>query len=385
MNTKLLLADDLGYYQVGDQIFTHKISALSTATQSNTYPTWHYHSNVYSKLNWQQDLDISLDQVYQMRARQLREQYDHLVLSFSGGSDSWTALKAFIDSGTHLDEIFVRYPFRAGMQHHQVSYDLSASNSLSEWELTVKPMLTNIANQLPNTIITIEDYTNNIENLTMSEQDWTHMNDWLNPTWFLKINMATEREIKIANQGKRSAFIVGIDKPQLWYQDGTVYCVFLDKMTASQRRPTVCDVNRTTELFYWTPNLPEITVIQSRLIYYKLKENPQLASLIDISKPHDSNNKRIWDQLVREIIYPQYVKLNAFQTYKPTSSVYDESESWVFDCKDLAWLKSWRHSMNSVFSNIDPKFFETRNDIVHGFIGFFDGMYPVGEIEMEEY
>jgi hypothetical protein len=232
-------------------------------------------------------------------------------------------------------------------------------------------------------VITIEDYTNNIENLTMSEQDWAHMNDWLNPTWFLKINMATEQETKIANKGKRSAFIVGIDKPQLWYQDGIVYCVFLDKMTASQRRPTVRDVNRTTELFYWTPNLPEITLLQARSIYHKLKENPQLVSLIDISKPHNPNNKRIWDQVVREIIYPQYVKLNAFQTHKPTSSVYDESESWVFDCKDLAWLASWKQSMNSVFSNIDPKFFETRNNVVHGFVGFFDGMYPVGNIEIE--
>jgi hypothetical protein len=39
--------------------------------------------------------------------------------------------------------------------------------------------------------------------------------------------------------------------------------------------------------------------------------------------------------------------------------------------------------MNSVFLNIDPKFVETRNNIVHGFIGFFDGMYPVGNIETE--
>lgn len=383
MNNNLNLADDLGYYCVGDQTFTHKISALVAATKTDTYPTWHYHSDVYSKINWQQDLDISLDQIYQMRAQQLRDQYDHLVLSFSGGSDSWTAVKAFIDSGTHLDEIFVRYPFRAGMKHHVVSRDLSASNSLSEWELTVKPMLTEIANQLPNTLITIEDYTTDIEKLTMSEEDWVHMNDWLNPTWFLKINMATAKEIKIARCGKRSAFIVGVDKPQLWYRDNTLYCVFLDKMTASQRRPLVRDVNRTTELFYWTPNMPEITLLQSRAIYQMLKQKPHLTSLIDISKPHNPDNKRIWDQVVREIIYDQYVKLNAFQTYKPTSSIYDESESWIFNCNDLEWLQSWKHSMNSIFANIDSKFFEKRNNVVHGFIGFFDGMYPIGQIGNE--
>jgi len=50
----------------------------------------------------------SLDFLYALRARQLREKYDYLVLYFSGGADSTNILKTFIDNNIFLDEIVMQ-------------------------------------------------------------------------------------------------------------------------------------------------------------------------------------------------------------------------------------------------------------------------------------
>ena len=110
-----------GFYTVGSTVFVHKISALIEATRTNQMPTWHFHYNTYKKLPWQQEYHEPLTMVYQRRAKQLRDKYDHLTLCFSGGSDSWTALKAFLDSRTHLDELYVRWPLAATKGRYVVS------------------------------------------------------------------------------------------------------------------------------------------------------------------------------------------------------------------------------------------------------------------------
>ena len=113
-----------GYYQVGDSIFDLKIPALLAASRAGISPTWHYHHDVYQKQDWTGPIKSSLDEIYQKRAKQLRSKYDYIVLSFSGGSDSWTVLDAFRSSNTHLDEVFVRWPKKAT----ENLYSVDASN-----------------------------------------------------------------------------------------------------------------------------------------------------------------------------------------------------------------------------------------------------------------
>ena len=175
-----------GYYQVGAEIYTHKISALMSSSKGNNSPEWHFHNDVYEKLNWQADSKFTLNELYQARAKQLREKYDYLVLSFSGGSDSWTALQAFIDSGTHLDEIFVRWPMSATCGKYAVNTNTHASNILSEWTLTIQPMLAKYQNLLSNTKITVHDWSSDLLNNELSDQDWMLTQDYLNPGSFLK-------------------------------------------------------------------------------------------------------------------------------------------------------------------------------------------------------
>lgn len=368
---------NLGYYKVADEIFYHKISALLSAKQKNTRPTWHFHDEVYRKQDWTKDITESLNDVYRRRAKQLREKYDYLVLSFSGGSDSWTALKAFIDSNTYLDEIFVRWPLKATQGRYQANtQDLHPSNILSEWDFTVLPMLKEIEKIIPQTKITIYDWSDDLIDMEICDDHWSMIDDYLNPGYVPKIRKYSDNEQKIIDAGKVSAMIFGQDKPQMFYKDHGIYCFFLDKL-ANRRIP---GHNRVSELFYWTPDMPEITINQSRRIFRFLESNTQYLGLIDKSNPYHPNDKFVWDQIVRPIIYPDYCRMRTFQAKKSGHSIYDEIDDWMLEHSNLRFMQSWLSGVNNVLQSIGDSFLDRRDGDVTGLNGFVDGVYFLGKI-----
>jgi len=371
-----------GFYKVGSEIFTHKASALVRATQLGVTPTWHFHNEIYSKLNWQDDVPFSLDYFYQQRARQLRNKYEYLILSFSGGSDSWTVLKAFIDSNTHIDEIFIRWPIEATYKKYNTGTSDHPSNVINEWELTILPMINKYKELLPNTKFEIQDWSDQILNAELTDNDWFYAQDHLNPGVYFKVNAIGKSELDAINAGKNTAIIFGIDKPQVWYDNGKVFCYFLDKLANTNPQNSF---KRTCELFYWTPDMPELVLAQSREIFRYLQANPDALKLINRNIPFTQQRKQTWDTLVRYIIYNDYTKLSAFQTKKASSCIYDEADTWMWDIKssDFKYLKSWEYGVKNVLKSINECYIQRINGQPIGFTGFVDGMYCLGSIDTE--
>ena len=369
-----------GFYRVGVEIITHKASALIRAKQLGVVPTWHFHPEIYSKLNWEQDLSVSLDFIYQERARQLREKYEYLILSFSGGSDSWTALKAFVDSGTHIDEVFVRWPITATYKKFNMGNSDDPKNILSEWELTILPMINKYKDLLPHTKFVIQDWSDLLLTTELSDNDWLNVQDCINPGVHFKHHAIGESELDAMMAGKNTAIIFGSDKPQLWYDNGKVYCYFLDKLSHVHPNNSF---KRTSELFYWTPDFPKLVLAQCREIFRYLQMNPKALQLINRSKPYSPEQKHLWDTIVRTIIYNDYTKLNVFQARKPTSAIHDESDAFMWAMPDLKFLQSWEYGLKNVLSSIDEKYIHKNNGVVSGFTGFIDGMYCLGAISPE--
>jgi hypothetical protein len=370
-----------GYYQVGAEIYTHKISALINAQKKNVFPTWHFHNKIYEKLNWQENSQFTLDEIYQARAKQLREKYDYLVLSFSGGSDSWTALQAFIDSGTHLDEIFVRWPVAATAgKYATTDKNTHASNILSEWELTILPMLNQYQQLLPRTKITIHDWSKDLLSREVTDCDWMLTQDYLNPGSFLKFQSISGSELQAIDRGIKTAIIFGTDKPQLYYKDGQVFCYFLDKLANSHAYSTL---NRVSELFYWTPDMPEITHAQARELFNYLEHNTIALRLINRDIPYDPVNKHIWNDISRSIIYQKYTQLSTFQAKKSYTNVLDEVDSWMADIKDYRYVQSWKSGLTNVLESVGSKFIEKKHNEVTGVVGFVSGDYCLGSITVD--
>lgn len=368
-----------GYYQVGSHRYAHKISALLKSAETDIHPTWHFHSDVFSKIDWTQDIPVPLTMLYQQRALQLRQKYDYLVLSFSGGSDSWTALKAFHDAGTYVDEIFFLWPLKRMENRYTVSTDTAETNIFSEWDLTIKPMLKEIERTMPKTKITVYDWSDDVERITYTS-DFAYQVDDL---WSLARPLRNQVHLHPttnSSQVGKVGVIFGVDKPQMTYRDGNVYCYFLDKLCHTKSLPD--ELGWGTEFFYWTPDVPEVTVAQARVIFNFLKQNTEHLALIDCKIPYSRDRKSIWDSLVRTLIYSEYSRLGFFQSEKPRSINNLAMDLLVFRDQDSWLIQGWRSEVKNLFTGIPEKFIEHRPSGPE-LVGFVDGMYNLGGIPNE--
>ena len=149
----------LGYYTVGDQRHYVKPQALIAATQTGHFPEWNFNREVFDHYAWHEEPVIELQDLYRMRAQQLRDRYDYIRLEVSGGGDSATAAYSFINNGIHLDEVVFRYPKTGEKNVTDDPFNTKPENTLSEWRYAAQPLLQWIATHAPRTRITVHDYS----------------------------------------------------------------------------------------------------------------------------------------------------------------------------------------------------------------------------------
>ena len=107
-----------GVYTCNGRPFFNKLEAILEANQSGRHIEWDYHDSIFGTASWDLDPPVALEELYRQRALQLREAYDHLVLFYSGGVDSWYILKTFIKNKIKLDEIYMFGAFEAEEQEY---------------------------------------------------------------------------------------------------------------------------------------------------------------------------------------------------------------------------------------------------------------------------
>ena len=103
--------DKFGYYTVGDLKTYSKLEAVEWQQRFGHFPEWNFNKVVFDACDWQQEPAIDLWELYKARARQIRDSYDHVVIFYSGGSDSHNLLSAWIDAGLKIDEILTYWNY----------------------------------------------------------------------------------------------------------------------------------------------------------------------------------------------------------------------------------------------------------------------------------
>lgn len=360
----------LGYYKVGDKTFYSKPEAYIYATQVNIEPSWHFNSVEFAKADWETDPELSLREIYRLRAQQLRDKYDWIRIEASGGGDSTTAIFSFLLNGIHLDEIVFRYPKQLDKDVSNDPFNTKPENTLSEWEFAAKPLMDWIKVNYPQTQVTFHDYSDEVMGSDyMQDESWIFTTrDWFQPGHGAKHNnFALKQHRELADSGKRIGVVYGIDKPKVVLINNHWYTYFID-VFANHANPIVEDyTNITTELFYWTPDLPEIVIKQSHMIksWFDQPQNQSLKNLVDypVSNP---NLRTTYEGIAKSIIYPDYDQ-QTWQTSKPTSSFYNEMDHWFHvNLKDTKLYSAWESGLAFIVDKIDPKLLQ------------FQGNRPVG-------
>jgi hypothetical protein len=385
--------DKTGYYVVKDKIFRHKIYAMQEATRLKLGAEgikWIFNDNVYDAQNWKNTPNISLLELYRLRAQQLRDKYSYLILSFSGGGDSTNILDSFVLNSIHLDEVIVGWPRSQTAGKYTPTLSTDAKNFLSEWDYLIEPKLKWLRSMSPRTKITIVDPYDNMRSSEPTE-DLVSVTARHNYIGYLRYKAIDKELLDRQKKYKNCAMITGINPPMIARINRHLMSYFYDPITSMYASDyTENELYRNIEFFYWTPDMPEIPIIQSHALLDDLNSNPGLVNLVPVwelktakGRPgwvkHSNEDTRRW---MKRVLYPTYNSLS-LQVDKNTSPILKpEWFSWFYDNPHSTEIAQPHYSaIKSVQNLIDPCFLHSNNNEMHDYLPYRSKFYYVGDLK----
>ena len=264
--------DHHGFYTVGPVRTYSKLEAIEHSVRLRQPISWDYNRAVFGSVDWTQEPPGSLDLYYQQRAQQLREHYDYLVLFYSGGSDSHNALMSFVTNNIFVDEIVQWHQLealRGDRSHNANAEQFATSIPITQTLLATNPTYRHTVHRL----IDFTQYKAEIfTDQKILDRWWYVNNDFQTPHAhaITEIKNLYPAYRQLSDSGKSVAFIWGTEKPNFRVdQHNRLHCGFADISISpfvGVDRKIANNPGDHDEMFYWTPDLPELIVKQAHVV-----------------------------------------------------------------------------------------------------------------------
>lgn len=381
-----------GLYQVADKFFYSKYRAMTHSTDIKQPVKWHFNNSQFDAVDWQTRLGGDIRTLYAARARQLREKYDYLIMAWSGGGDSHQALLSFLLNDIRLDEIMVAFPFTEADKHHKADPNATgAENFLSEWQLTMKPLLDAVRMRWPDIKITLADMKWAIELGSDPEQEILYSNTAM-PAFFTGHGRWRAFEsvwAQRATEHKNICTIFGVGSVHVERFDSWLATGFADQWCI-WRSIVGASGPRKTEYFYWTPDMPEIVREQAHLMLDHFRRNPLDIGLLNwwtinawdkcwvMKQKGDNGALR---HMRRTVIYPD-LPGRVYQVDKPRiCHLNDDWNTWFrSNPHSKTFVDQHRWTINTAEAVIDPAFFLSANGQRLCAAPIYSAMYMIGRL-----
>lgn len=287
----------LGFYIHEGKIYK-SASTLPTAQAFLSF-----HDDVFSKVDWKTEPEASLDNMYCRRAQQLRERYDRVILMYSGGSDSHNVFKTFFNNNIRLDEIHTFWPLKMLRAiEDDIKPDGYNCTLLREYTHAVLPRLKIVPST---TKVKVHDISEWLEFNYLREnflQD--SRQDFMVHNPFIASRIAYQQDAlqKHCDSQQKTCVIFAADKPALTVDENDVLWFKFHDMGRTQFGNRALEgLTYTPELFYWTPDFPEIPIKQSHRVKRYMERQRTRASPVDKS------------DILKALIYPSTFEPGAYQ------------------------------------------------------------------------
>lgn len=377
--------DKFGFYKVDDLKFYSRFDAEQVSTKYNKPLTWHFNDEEFSNFDWAVEPTQSLAELYAIRARQIREKYDYVVLWYSGGADSQNILDSFVDNDIPLDEI-------ASYTNYDATKQTDDWLNAEIYNLTV-PAVKHIQDTkqpwVKHTIIDISQLAVDFFKNHVNKFDWIYnTNSYLGPNNIARTFMVEQQPSwqKLINQGKRVGFVWGVEKPKIIGVNGNYYIVFMD--TIDHAVPVAQQLNDTAgifhELFYWSPDSKEMLAKQAHVIKNFFKSatvsSPYLTDQIlkrSSIAVVEGKIKYLTPEGTNKLIYPTW-KPVPFQV-KPASLIFTNRDTWFFNMPDTDAAKlHWKNGIMHRWLNTDDSLKNDPTNMSKGFKTLSSKHYNLG-------
>lgn len=375
----------LGYYKVGEQVFTNKIDAVLQANRKLEDITWNFNDEMFSRVNWQLEPSLPLKELYRLRAKQIREKFDYIVLLSSGGADSTNVIYSFLNNGIDVDEVIASAPISGLSNLDNNSNDNRPENTYKETFLAQIPLMKELSDRFPSVKFTLNDYFDTM--LNYKEDDWLlKSSDWIHPTTVARFNLEKFKHLRdIADSGKRLGIVYGVDKPNLIINNtGQLFTIFGDLAVNTPRNPFNREYpNVENVLFYYTPELPEMLVKQAHQVarWMYMPENSHVLKYlrnIDLLIPFDRNRVRqsYWERAIIPCIYQETAR-PVYQAHKSTRVFFAEHDGWFYEKHyDTRLYKMLDSDFRHFFKIVNPKYLNKSRTSLEPFLK----KYYIGDV-----
>ena len=321
------------YYEQDGKKFPSKImsyyaSYLPPKKKEDIAWRLHHFENNLENLNLLEEPIEDLQQLYIQRAQYLRDNYEYLILNYSGGPDSHNILETFMLNGIFLDEILIYSYFdepTIDKLHHTNPSTFSLFPEFYEAEKSALPIAKYLVERYsPHTKIT---FVNNLYEVhkkfweTITEEDFIksvkgnasilmshrHIGRVRDPNF--------KQSWKDLKQRKKTAHIWGIEKPGLKSDNKGIFVRLLDHTILSridlQYLLTSEDIPNIHELFYIHPDFVKLFLKQCHVLVNnfsptffnqlstRMHENSLAKILYNIKTPSLYSGLKIPDLLSR--------------------------------------------------------------------------------------
>lgn len=342
MATRMAYVINSGFWSVDtDHCFFDKSEAFRFATQrKSSNIRYHYFDEVYGTIDWKKEPTQTLDQLYAYRALELRDEYDYIALSFSGGADSTNVLKTFLKNKIKLDEVIAWYPVKASEKtiHEFNPRDKYAGNVVYEYQHACLPMLKWLATNHPEIKITVLDYTDiSFEMIGGGNLHSARIGGAVQHAMTTGQYLMTDHLRKV---NKKVCQLLAVDKPKVRYNQRIkdMECYFHDFNTMlGHWAPDVFNgTEPKTEYFYFTPTMPLIVVKQCHEIRKAIRANQltgevderAFASMSPAGTPHIIFNPHT--DFIKKVLYPDW-DTSIYQAGKAERFFYHENTQWFLN------------------------------------------------------
>ena len=376
----------LGYYIVGNKQFEKKIEALLYATkvyyllgkthEPKSLVRWYFNDDIFSQYAWELEPEQSLKTLYHKRAKQLRDLYDYIIISYSGGADSHNIVMSFLDQGLHIDELYVVMMPAGKDKWNSVNKDNTTSilSYVSDNYFQTTPRLKEITTRSPTTKIR---YLNMIELVpkvfkNYKDASWVlNMREELNPADVTRYAYSFFPEFKKSlDKYQKVGILVGIDKPKLHINSFTkqVYVRFTDRLTNAVPIGEYIKeyTNTTTEFFYWSPDACDLICKQAHVVKKWIETNTGMQNFYmdnpalslrsqDISLGNAVDINRVFtERMIIPILYDNW-NPSWFQATKNSRDWFLECDNWfIKGAVGTSEHSIWLEGIKYIIDNAQP-------------------------------